>query len=83
LTKREKVTGGWRKLYNEEFCSLFFSQKISKVIKSRRMSWIGHEACIGEVRMLTEFWIEYPKGTKHSEDLGVDGRLTLGCEGVD
>lgn len=77
LTKREKVTGGWRKLLNEEFHSLFSSQKISRVIKSRRMSWTGHVACIGEARMLTKFWIEYSKGTKHSEDLDVDGSSVL------
>jgi hypothetical protein len=77
LTKREKVTGGWRKLLNESFVVCSLCQKISRVIKSRWTSWIGHVACIGEVRMLTKFWIEYSKGTKHSEDIGVNGRLTL------
>jgi hypothetical protein len=46
--KRNKVTGGWRKLLNEELRSLL-SSPIS-VIKSRRMRWVGHVARMGEMR---------------------------------
>jgi hypothetical protein len=35
--KRDKVTGEWRKLHNEEFNDLYFSPHIIQVIKSRRM----------------------------------------------
>jgi hypothetical protein len=34
-SKREEVTVDWRKLHNEEFCTLFYSQVIR--IRSRRM----------------------------------------------
>jgi hypothetical protein len=40
--KRDKVTGGWRKLNNEELHSLYFSPDIIRVIKSSRMKWEGN-----------------------------------------
>jgi hypothetical protein len=44
------VTGGWRKLHNEELHGLYSSPGIVKVIKARRMRWAGHVARMGEVR---------------------------------
>jgi hypothetical protein len=38
----------WRKLRNNEVCSLYSSLNIVRVIKSRRMRWVGHVACMGE-----------------------------------
>jgi hypothetical protein len=35
--KRDQVTGGWRKLYNEELYNLYSSPSIIRMIKSRRM----------------------------------------------
>jgi hypothetical protein len=35
--KRDKVTGGWRKLHNEELYGLYSSPSIVRVIKARRM----------------------------------------------
>jgi hypothetical protein len=35
--KRAEVTGGWRKLHNEELHNLFSSPSIIRMIKSRRM----------------------------------------------
>jgi hypothetical protein len=35
--KRDEVTGGCRKLHNEEFHSLYSSPSIIRMIKSRRM----------------------------------------------
>jgi hypothetical protein len=43
-TKRDGVTGGWRKLHNEELNNLYFSPSIIRVMKSRRMRWAGHVA---------------------------------------
>ena len=45
--KRDEVVGEWRKLHNEELHDLFPSPNIIRVIKSRRMRWAGHVACMG------------------------------------
>jgi hypothetical protein len=38
---RDEVTGGWRKLHNEELHNLYSSPSIIRMIKSRRMRWQG------------------------------------------
>jgi hypothetical protein len=35
--KRDEVTGGWRKLHNEELHGLYSSASIVRVIKAKRM----------------------------------------------
>jgi hypothetical protein len=45
--KRDEVTGGWRKLHNEELHNLYSSPSIFRMIKSRRMRWAGHVARMG------------------------------------
>jgi hypothetical protein len=46
------VTGGWRKLPNEELHNLYSSQSIIRMIKSRRMGWAGHVARIREAECI-------------------------------
>jgi hypothetical protein len=48
--KRDEVTGGWRKLHNEELHNLSSSPNIIRIIMSRRMRWAGHVARMGEKR---------------------------------
>jgi hypothetical protein len=48
--KRDEVTGGWRKLHNEKLHGLYSLPSIVRVIKIRMMRWVGHVACMGEVR---------------------------------
>jgi hypothetical protein len=50
IPKRDEVTGGWRKLHNEELHGLYSSPIIIGVTKARRMRWAGHVARMGEVR---------------------------------
>jgi hypothetical protein len=51
-TKRDEVTGEWRKLHNGELCNLYSSPDIIRQLKSRRMRWAGNVARIGEGRNL-------------------------------
>jgi hypothetical protein len=44
--KREGVTGGWRRLHNEELHNVHATSNI-RTIKSRSMSWAGHVASMG------------------------------------
>jgi hypothetical protein len=48
--KRDGVTGGWRKLHKEGLHDLYPSPSIIRIIKSRRMRWVGHVARMGEKR---------------------------------
>jgi hypothetical protein len=48
--RRDEVTGGWRKLHNEELHDLYSSPSIIRIIKARRMKWAGHVARMGEKR---------------------------------
>jgi hypothetical protein len=54
--KRDEVTGEWKKLHNEELSVLYSSPSIVWVIKSRRMRWAGHAACMGWAEGCTGFW---------------------------
>jgi hypothetical protein len=52
--KREE-NGSWRKFHNDELHSLYSSPNIVSVIKSRRMRWAGHMACMVEEECLQGF----------------------------
>jgi hypothetical protein len=62
--KRDEVTGGWRKLHNEELRSLYSSPSIITMIKSRRMRWAGHVARMGEKRNAYRILVEKPEGKR-------------------
>jgi hypothetical protein len=46
-TKREEVTGDWRKLHNEKYHAFCSSPNIIRII-SRWMRWVGHVARMGD-----------------------------------
>jgi hypothetical protein len=48
--KRAVVTGGWRKLHNEELHNLYSSPSIIRMITSKWMRGIGHVARMEEKR---------------------------------
>jgi hypothetical protein len=59
--KREEVVGGWRRLCNEDLHNLYVSQSNIRVIKSRRKRWVGHVACMGEMRNVYKDLIGKPE----------------------
>jgi hypothetical protein len=48
--KRGEVTGGWRKLHNEELHNLYSSPSIIRMMKSKGMRWAGYVAQMVEKR---------------------------------
>jgi hypothetical protein len=42
--KRDEVREDWRKLHNKELNDVYSSPSIRRVIKLRRMRWVGHVA---------------------------------------
>jgi hypothetical protein len=67
------VTGGWRKLHNEELRNLYSSPSIIRMIKSRRMRWAGHAARTGEKRYAYRILVRKPEGKRPL------GRQRRGC----
>jgi hypothetical protein len=49
-SKRDEVTGEWRKLHNEKLNDLYSSPSIVRVSKSKRMRWVGRVTRMGERR---------------------------------
>jgi hypothetical protein len=48
--QRDKVTGQWRIVHNEELDDLYSPTNIFRVIKSRIMRWAGYIARIRDIR---------------------------------
>jgi hypothetical protein len=65
---RRYEDGSWRRLHNDELNNLYSSPNIIWVIRSRRMRWVGHVACIEEGRDFYGVLVGRP------EDVG--GRIT-------
>jgi hypothetical protein len=60
--ERDLVTGGWRKLHNEELHDLYSSSSTIEIIKPRRMRWAGHVARMGEKRNVYGLLVGKPAG---------------------
>jgi hypothetical protein len=75
--KRDEVAGEWRRLHNEELYALYFLPNIIRVIKSRRLSWVGHAARIGVGELYTGLYWENLREGYHLKDSGVGGRIIL------
>jgi hypothetical protein len=55
-SKRDEVTGEWRKLHSEELHNLYLSPNIIRRIKSRRIRWPEHVARMGDERKVFKVW---------------------------
>jgi hypothetical protein len=62
--ERDEVTREWRKLHNEKLNDLYCSPNIVRVIKSRRMRWVGHVARMGAFRGVYSFLVGKPVGKR-------------------
>jgi hypothetical protein len=58
-SKRDEVTGGWRKLNNDELRDLYSSPSIIRVTKSRKMRWAENVARMGKEGRKKEMRIGY------------------------
>jgi hypothetical protein len=56
---------------------LYSSPTIVRVIKSRRMGWVGHVARMGRGEACRGFWRETLRGWGHWGVSGVGGRIIL------
>jgi hypothetical protein len=62
--KRDEVTGGRRKLRNEELHNLYASPNTIRIIKSRRMKCPGHVVRIEEKRRAHKVSVGKMKGKR-------------------
>jgi hypothetical protein len=78
--KSDEVTGGWRKLHNEELHNTYSSPYI------RRMRWAGHVASMGNVYKILvgkPAW-ESTQSPRHRWEANIKMDLKgIGWEGVD
>jgi hypothetical protein len=75
VSKRDEMTGEWRKLHKEELDYLHCSSTVVRVIKSRKMRWVRHVARMGRRGGVYRVLVENPRERVHSGDPGVDGRI--------
>ena len=75
---KDKGTREGRRFHDEELNDLYSSPNIVRVIKSRRMRYAGHVACMGEERGCIGSWWGNRREGDHWGDLGVDGWIILG-----
>ena len=60
--KRDEITGEWRKLHNAELHALYSSSNIIMNLKSRRLRWAGHVACMAESKCAYRVLVGRPEG---------------------
>jgi hypothetical protein len=88
--KKDEVTGGWRKLHNEELHNLYCSPSIIRMIKSRSMRWAGHVAQMWANRNAYRILVGNPEGKRQVgrprrrwvDDVKMDLR-EIGWDGMD
>jgi len=62
--RRDEVTGEWWRLHNEELNDLYCSPDNVRLIKSRKMKWVGHVARMGEERGVYRVLVGKPEGRR-------------------
>ena len=62
--KRDEVIGESRKLHTEELNDMYPLPRIVRVIKSRRMRWLGRVTCMGKRRCVHRASVGKPEGKR-------------------
>jgi len=88
-SKRDEVTGEWRKIHNEELNNMY-SPNIVRVIQSRRMIWASHVVRMGDRRVVYRVFVGKPEGkrplgrSRHRWEESIKMALQEeGCGGMD
>jgi hypothetical protein len=77
VLRRNEVMGGWRKQHNEELHDLCYSPNIIKMIKLRKMRWMGHVTQMGKGRTCIVYWLEGHREGDHKKYKDIDGWIKL------
>jgi hypothetical protein len=71
------VTGGRRRLHNEELHNFHASPNIIRVIKLRRMRWAGNVACMGGMMSAYGILVVKPEKKRQLGHVSAVGRIIL------
>ena len=63
-TKRDEITGEWRKLHNAELHALYSSPNIIMYLKPRRLRWAGHVGRMEQFRNAYRVLVGKPESKK-------------------
>jgi hypothetical protein len=90
VSQRDEVTVEWTKLHNEDLNDLYCSPNIVRVIKSRRMRWVGQVERMGERRGVCRVLMGKPETNRplgsprrRLEDNIKTDLQEVGCGGMD
>jgi hypothetical protein len=62
--KRDQMTGGWRKLHNEEFYNLYASSHMIEIVKSRNMMGRECSICGGDETYIENLNFKFRRGER-------------------
>jgi hypothetical protein len=62
--RKKKVLGNWRRLHSKELRNICLSPNITRVIKSRRVGWMGLLARTGDMRDAYKILVGKPEGKR-------------------
>ena len=73
----KEVTGGWRRVHNEQLHDLYRSSNNIGVLKRRMMRLAGRVACVGGSEICARFWLGNLKERGSLGNLDIAGRMIL------
>jgi hypothetical protein len=67
-----QVTSEWRRLHNEELHNLHSSTSIIRMIKSRKIRWVGNVARMGKIKISCRVLVGKTKGNIEGDSKKMD-----------